>query len=460
MNPTRQDIVSASGELAAGTLKPSDLLDAHIARIEKLEPGLNAYIRLTLDQARQSAKAADGRRSRAAPLSPLDGIPIALKDNIDLAGVETTNGMAFGEVPAVDADVVATLKAAGAVILGKLNLHEGALGATTDNPHHGRTHNPWRTGFTPGGSSGGSGAGVAAGLCLAALGTDTMGSVRLPAAYNGVVGLIPTRGMLSMRGVVPLSRRLDNVGPLCGSVRDAALLLEILAGHSLGGAMISPAGTGEDTGTSQAGGLAGLRVGLLTNFEAVPCDADVGAAFAVAVEKLRGAGADIETMSVLGYDADQARRAGFLVSEADGAAEHATWMTERPDAFSPAFFRMLCYGRDAPEARLKAALELIENAGRAFRSLLGTDGRVDLIVSPTAPQTAFPFDAKTPSSQADFTALASFAGCPAISVPCGVTPAGLPVGLQLIAAPSDEGRLLSAAMAFERRVTIPAPPLS
>ena len=198
-----------------------------LSRAHGVGKPLNAFVALSEQSALADAKRAGERARQRRRLGVLDGIPIALKDNIDVAGMPTTNGL--GGLPRMadtDAAVTQRLRRAGAIILGKLNMHEAALGGTTDNPHHGRTHNPYRMGFSPGGSSGGSGAAVAAGLCAAALGTDTAGSIRLPASYCGVVGFKPTYQRVSMQGIVPLHRRLDHVGPLTRTVADAGILLE------------------------------------------------------------------------------------------------------------------------------------------------------------------------------------------------------------------------------------------
>src|SRR5271170_6107307 len=231
-DPTFLSIARLTSLIDQGALDPVALTRTCLERAENVGRPLNAFILLCRDAALGEAEAAAQRARAHRRRGPLDGMPIAIKDNIDVAGLPTSNG--FGgapwRMPTADAEVVRRLRAAGAVILGKLNMHEGALGATNDNPHWGRAINPHRAGFTPGGSSGGSGVAVAAGMCAAAPGTDTGGSVRLPAAYCGVVGLKPSYGMVSTRGVVPLSYTLDHVGPLTRTVEDAALMLRAMAG--------------------------------------------------------------------------------------------------------------------------------------------------------------------------------------------------------------------------------------
>ncbi len=447
---TELTVGAAAQALTRGEITSITLTEAYLARIARLDPALNCYVVTQADAARAEAREADERRARGQRRGALDGIPIALKDNIDVAGVPTTNGMGprGHTTPARDAEVTRRLRDAGAVILGKLNMHEGALGGTTDNPHHGRTHNPWRAGFTAGGSSGGTGAAVAARFCAAGIGTDTLGSVRLPAAYCGVAGLKPTHGIVSARGVVPLSRRLDTVGPIARCVTDLGLLLDVMAGFDP-----EHPGSVERTGASAGAAsdradLAGVALGIITNLDRIEMDADVRHAFARSIEMLEGLGAKIRRLDLRDYDPQTVRRAGLLVSEADGAVIHERAMTEWPGAFSPEFRSMLEYGRDAGSVRLVKAERVIETAGWELRRALH---EVNLIVSPTTPQPAFAFDAPVPVNQADLTAIASLGGCPAVSVPCALTATGLPIGLQLIGPPFGERALLDAARVFEAR---------
>ena len=450
---TRLTVAEASRRLARGEISSADLTEAYLARIAAVDPTLNCYVSMRIDQARAEARDADQRWTRGDRRGALDGIPVALKDNIDVAAVPTTNGMGAqgNTIPTRDAEVTRRLREAGAVILGKLNMHEGALGGTTDNPHHGRTQNPWRMGFTPGGSSGGTGAAVAARLCAAGIGTDTLGSVRLPAAYCGVAGLKPTHGVVSARGVIPLSRRLDTVGPIARCVADLGIMFDVMAGfdpeypESVNG----PSET-RDGATGKAD-LAGVTCGIITNLERIEMDADVRSVFARSLDTLQALGASIRRIDLPEYDATTARRAGLLVCESDGAAVHERAMTESPGAFSPEFRRMLEYGRDGARDRLTKAERVIELAGSEVLRALA---QVDLIVSPTTPQPAFPFDGPVPVTQADLTAFASFAGCPAVSIPCGLSRTGLPIGLQLVGPSLGERALLVAARVFEARCDI------
>lgn len=441
------DLTEAALALRSGKIKAETLLDQHLRTIELLQPRLNCFVTLDEAGARASARASTTRHHGGAPLSMLDGIPIALKDNIDVAGLPTSNGTAELRPASKDAEVAARLRAAGAVLLGKLNMHECALGATTDNPHHGPTHNPWRAGYTPGGSSGGSGAAVASGLVLAALGTDTLGSVRLPAAYCGIVGLKATMGLISTRGVVPLSHSLDHIGLLCRSVRDSSLLLALLVGEDIGraGSVAAPPGWSPEPQTRDS--LQGLRIGVLDQAWTADLTEEVAAGFTRAEKVLQDLGAVLVPLSLQELAPYTLQRPALLVIEAEGADALAEPLRRTPDAFSDGLKSMLAYGRDAPARRLVRAQHLLVEAGLAVRQAL--EG-VDLITSPTAPQTAFSFTDAVPVNQAKLTMLANISGCPAITLPCGVAPSGLPLALQLISRPFDEAKLLGAAQILEK----------
>ncbi|MDP7549292.1 MAG: amidase [Alphaproteobacteria bacterium] len=453
-DPAALDITDAAAALAGGAFSAQDLLQAYLARIERYEDGLNCFITLLAEPAREQAKAADARHAEGRRLSPLDGIPIALKDNIDLAGVPTTNGMAKFRTPENDSAVAQRLRQAGAVIIGKANMHEGALGATSDNHHHGACHNPWRPGYTPGGSSGGSAAAVAARLCAGALGTDTMGSVRLPAAYCGLAGLKPTYGLISTRGVVPLSYGLDHVGPICRSARDLSLLLAVLAGydpdctesiHPHGALRASPAD------------LKGLRFAVPLSPGAVPCETGIWEDFEGHVETLCQEGAIRVDLRLANPDPTGTRLAGLLISEAEAGHALEAELLTRPGDFSDEFRHMLNYGRDAAAHRLVAAQRRLRATGHGLRKLLD---QVELLLLPTAAQAAFPFAQPAPVNQADFTQWANHGGCPALSLPCGVSPDGMPLGLQLIGRPLADGQLLARGEAIAALLPrLPAPDL-
>lgn len=444
-DPTRWAVRAAAARLERREIGARALTEAYLARIDQFDGAINAYVTVTADAALRAADAAD---SRARRLGPLDGVPVAIKDNIDLAGSPTGNGLgpAAATWPTTDAAVVERLKTAGAVILGKLNMHEAALGATSDNPHHGAVHNPWRHGYTPGGSSGGSGAAVAARLCAAALGTDTMGSVRLPAAYCGVSGLKPTACLIGKQGVARLCEHLDQVGPLARSADDLRLLLEALA---------DPAQLGVAPLSGPEGGLAGMRLGVVTAMLESAAD-DVRAACQRALALAAESGAEVVPIELAGYDPGRARRAGLLICESEGSLHHGHALDTASSALSPALRKMLLYGRNADARRITQAWRELESAARALHDALGP---VDFVVCPTTPQCAFPFDQPAPSNQADFTAPASFAACPSVSLPCGTGEDGLPVGVQLIARAFEDRSLLDVSLALERLLDFQLPDL-
>ena len=425
-DPADLGVRGAVTALAAGELSALELVLSFLERITS-ERGrtLNAFIHVAGDFACEQARESDRRRAEGNSRSGLDGVPIAIKDNIDVAGLPTTNGLATRWIPSADAPVARRFRDAGMVILGKLNMHEGALGATTDNRHHGRCAHPAFPGFTPGGSSGGSATAVAGGLCAVALGTDTMGSVRLPAAYCGVVGFKPSQTYWPATGVMPLAFGLDTIGPLARSVDDIAVLL----------------------GERQENlALQGLRFARLENVWHVDVEPECEAAFEAALALLIANGIGVQTERVPGYEPGPARRAGFIVSEADAAAAHKRLLAETPEAFSPEFLAMLRYGEKVSSQRYQSERGTIERVASAFLELFD---RVDIVLSLTAPQRSFSFGNPAPVNQADFTAIANFAGCPAISLPLPVPPNERPIGLQLIAAPQRDAMLLPAAAQLE-----------
>ena len=453
-----RDIASMTDLAFESIARLSELLDAaeidaealarlFLDRAEGVGRGLNCYITLcresALAEARGAAERAVSRRRRGT----LDGIPIALKDNIDVAGVPTSNG--FGgapyRIPTEDAEIVRRLRAAGAVILGKLNMHEGALGATNDNAHHGRAINPHRARHSPGGSSGGSGAAVAAGLCCAALGTDTGGSVRIPASYCGVVGLKPSYGLVSTRGVVPLSYRLDHAGPLARTVADTAIMLDVLAGFD---ARCSESRRGPDVryAAIKPGRLDGVRLGVIGNFVAERVEPAVAAAFGATLDQLRSLGAEIRTVNLPSYDVVKGRRAGFVRVEAEAAFVHASLYREAPERFSPEMRGYLDYGAKMLATQLVAVDRRIDVAAFELTRCLEN---VDAIVSPTTPQAAPVFGEPAPENAGAFCIPANFAGCPAISVPMGRTELGLPLGLQVIGMLHGDTRVLEIAASYE-----------
>ena len=412
------------------------------------------------DHALAGADAADQRRRSGRVRGPLDGIPIAIKDNIDVAGVATTAGIEArrNHVALSDATVIAKLKAAGAVILGKLNMHEAAHGGTTANEAYGFCHNPHRSGLTPGGSSGGSGAALAAGLCAGALGTDTLGSIRIPASFCGIAGLKPTQGLVSTTGVVPLAWTLDHVGPMARSVTDLALMLEVVAGPDAADPF-SRLRQGDQQSLFQIPqSLRGLRIGRLSDLNAFAADTvhpAISAAYELALTRLANLGATIIDVALAGYQHNSIRPKAMLVIEADLAVFYAKALEQNPLGFSQTFRDGVAFGQQQSAPKLAAAFDLIRSVRPIANALFA---EVDALATPTTPCPAFGFKEmipKTltaltmPKTLTAFTGFANFAGAPAVSVPMGLTSDKLPMGLQIIARPWADATALQIAAAYE-----------
>jgi aspartyl-tRNA(Asn)/glutamyl-tRNA(Gln) amidotransferase subunit A len=447
--PHELGVVELAAAFARGELTSRQATEAYLARIDKQDAALNAYLHVTAHAALDAATASDARRAAGQVLGPLDGVPIAIKDNIDVAGVPTTAGIAVrrGRLAHGDAFVVERLKKAGVVILGKLNMHAAALGATNANEAFGNCHNPHRHGYTPGGSSGGSGAAVAAGLCAAALGTDTLGSVRIPASYCGVVGIKPTYGLVSTRGTVPLSWTLDHVGPLARNVADLGLLLDVMVGFDAESPESRPRTTGD---TRYAGPysrrLDGLVIGRVVGLDAVSLQPGVVAAFDRAIETLRTLGATIIDVRLEGYDFTPLRLQALLAVEAECAVVHGDDLAADPDGFSETFRTFVGWGARQPAHKLAAAYRAVADVQLVVRRALA---RAPVLALPTAPHEAFAFADPVPHVQADLTSIANMARVPAISVPMGRGDTGLPVGLQLLAGEFQDALVMRVAAAYE-----------
>ena len=425
--------------LAAGRVQPQALTDAYQTAIERLNPELNAYVDMRSGLLQEQAHMAD-RRRRDGVIGRLDGIPLALKDNFDMAGWPTRVGLPGREKPVQsDAHVVSRLRASGAVLVGKTNMDEGALGAVTDNPHFGATHNPHRHGYSAGGSSGGAAAAVAAGLAVAAIGSDSLGSIRIPASYCGVYALKPTHGEISARGLVPAARRLDAVGLLARSADDLTVLLQVLAGYAADDARSRRRRVAFALPDWEPGNL---RAGLLPDLAAVGVQAEVIEVFEAALAKLPHALGDRRTVDFADWDFGRTRRAGLLLMEAEMLGTFAADLANAEHPVSARFRNMLGFAASKSAADYAVADRVLDAATLKMRRLFA---QVDVLVLPTTPQGAFPLDGPTPDSQADLTSFASLAGCPAVSLPMGTLSNGLPIGLQLVGARGSDLRLLELA---------------
>jgi aspartyl-tRNA(Asn)/glutamyl-tRNA(Gln) amidotransferase subunit A len=451
-------IEHAAKLLRARKLSPVALVEAALARAERLQPRLNAFITLLADKARRDARRAEREIVQGRWRGPLHGIPISLKDNFWTRGVRTTAGSKIlaDFIPTMDSTAARRLARAGAILIGKTNLHEFAYGVTTENPHYGAAHNPWAFDRTPGGSSGGSAAAVAAGVGFASLGTDTGGSVRIPAALCGIVGLKPTYGRVSCWGVIPLSRSLDHVGPLARTVADVAILLDAIAGRD----SRDPAAKGPPAPDYRRGLERlpkRLRLGRPRDFFFERLDPEVRAAVAAAARKLERLGARVEEVSLPHVAGSLELATQIALFEAAQFHSGEGYFPARAMEYGEDVRQRLEQGMAMPEADYRSALARRDAERQDF---LAAFERVDAILVPTVPIPAPRIGAKSVriggkeetvrSALVRLNRPANSCGLPAISVPCGFTRAGLPMGLQLIGKPWDELRLLQIAHAYEQ----------
>lgn len=418
-----------------------------LAAIEQQNGALKAIISINpvaVDEA-QKAEAAAARGH-----GPSVGLVVSLKDNIDTAGLLTTMGSAFyaDHVPTVDAPVTTRLREAGCVMVGKANLHEFAFGGTTQNPHHGLARNPWHPEAIPGGSSGGSGSSVASGMCEVSLGTDTGGSIRIPAALNGVVGLRPTHGAVPNTGCYPVSAAYDTIGPLARTVADVARVHEIIAGHDAGDDCCLPHAV-ESWTNLYLRGVSGLRIGVPESWCFADIDPDVLRLVRSAVDVLRDLGASIRTIEL--PEAPQAQAALMPMVHADAAAVHETRLRDAPERFGPDVLERLRQGEAVTSQQYAHHMRFKE---RWLRRIDQTFQEVDVILTPTCPVTA-PLASnsvrmiETTRGISRFTYAWSLAGTPALSVPVGFASNGLPAAMQLIGPRWHDARVLALGARYQ-----------
>ena len=454
--------LSSVSELAqairAGKVGPVEATRAYLDRIARLDPTLHAYITVDADGAFAAAAVLEREAAAGAWRGPLHGVPLAHKDLFLIPGLPTSCGTRTPDyfVGAPPCTAVARLQAAGAVTLGKLNMTELALGPFGDNAHHGDVQNPWRIGHVSGGSSSGSGAAVAAGLAAGALGTDTGGSIRLPAAACGVVGLKPTYGRVSRAGVMPLSWSYDHVGPLARTVRDAALMLATIAGVDPLDATTSRQPV-PDYVAALDGSVAGLRIGVAGGFYADGLDATVTAALAEAVTALGGLGARVEPLAVPDPGPIVSGSSNVMV-RAESAAIHSRLLKERPGELQPAVRDRMAPGLTVTAYDYLQGQRLRAQLTREFIDAVFS--RVDVLATPTIPEPAPALAHVKAGATADVIArMGRFSrltrpfnalGLPALSLPCGAAPDGRPLALQLVGRPFDEVTLLRLGHAYER----------
>ena len=422
------------------------VVEAFLSRIEHLQPRLNAFTQILSDIALDQARSIDEAVRAGRPVGPLAGVPVAVKDIVDVAGTATTAAShpSFHRQAAADAPLVGRLRAAGAILIGKTNLHEFAYGVTNINPHYGPARNPWDRTRIPGGSSGGSAAAVAAGLCVGAVGTDTGGSIRIPASLCGVTGIKPTYGLVPTGGIVPLSWSLDHAGPLARTVRDVALFLAVMAGR----------GEGRAEGIGSEEKLSGLRVGVPRAFFWERVDAEVESLAAAAVEALRDLGAVVRDVEV--PSASYAGDVAGVVMSVEATAFHElhlrTHLEDYGEDLRTRLLRGLFLSGTDYVTGLKARAFLRQEFLKAFAAC-------DVLAMPTTQVPASLIDEEPESSAGTslamsvqltrFTSPFNVTGLPALSVPCGFTKRGLPAGLQIVGRPHDEAVVLRVGTAYE-----------
>ncbi len=464
LNPLSRSSVGPTSELTELSIReaadlmhrrrvsPLDLTRACLDRIDRLNPLLNAFITVTAKEALAQAREAEVEIKQGKWRGLLHGIPIGLKDNIDTAGIRTTAASAVfaDRVPTEDAEVVRRLKVAGAVLIGKQNLDEFAFGHTSTLSNFGPVRNPWRPDRISGGSSGGSAAAVAARLCFGALGTDTGGSVRTPAAHCGVMGLRPTSDLVSRRGVVPLSWTLDQVGPMCRRVEDAALLLSAVTGYD-------PEDTGSvsapkiDYGQALAAKIPGLRIGTASAMLSEIVDADIQASIREAIGVIRSITASVREIELPSIP--EATFGTILLAEA--YVFHAALLGRAAERYTPAIRMRAGLGRTITAASYIEAGRELDKLRRAVRRVFSN---VDLVVAPTAYVSATTIEQSNKEQEGPPpplppslpTVAFSVYGLPTLSVPCGFTRSGLPVGLQIAGPPLGEAKVFALAQAYER----------
>jgi aspartyl-tRNA(Asn)/glutamyl-tRNA(Gln) amidotransferase subunit A len=448
-------VAELAARIRSRDLSPVAVVEDLLARIDRCA-ALNAFITVTAATARTQAAAAEREIAAGRYRGPLHGIPVSLKDLIDTRGIRTTCGSRIlaDRVPTADATVTARLQHAGAVLLGKNALHEFAFGVTTDNPHYGPTRNPWRLDRIPGGSSGGSGAAVAAGLGPASIGTDTGGSIRIPAALCGIVGLKPTYGRVSRHGVFPLSWSLDHVGPLTRTVEDAGLVLQAIAGPD----PLDPSTLGQvvPAFTARLGEpVAGLRIGVLTDAYHREVADDVHAAFRAALDVLAKLGCHLEDVEF--PRAGEARTGAVAVLHAEAASVHERWLRDRAAEYGADTRALLQQGQLIMATQYLRAQRvrtlLVNEVATLLRPYAAFVLPTIPVVAPAIGESTVPIGGRPGDARGAVTRLVrliNFLGLPAITVPCGFGADGLPVGLQFVGRAMDEATVLAVAHAYER----------
>jgi aspartyl-tRNA(Asn)/glutamyl-tRNA(Gln) amidotransferase subunit A len=446
-------IEQASRLLRRREISPVDLVEAALARIDRASSRLNVFLTVLAHDARQQAKQAEREIRRGRTRGPLHGVPISLKDNISTRGIRTTAGSKIlaNWVPDTDSDAAKSLEQAGAILLGKTNMHEFAYGITGENPHYGNSLNPWAPARISGGSSGGSAVAVATGMGFASVGTDTGGSIRIPSALCGIVGLKPTYGLVSTAGVVPLGISFDHVGPIARNVTDACIVFEAMAGKYPRGE-VRPAFRKLRKSRPRR-----FRIGLPKEFFFERLDDEVRRLVEAAAAKFESLGARLEEVSLPRLTSAVEQATAMVVAEASAFHESQGYFPARATEYGDDVRGHLEYGHKLSAVDYLRGITARQGMVEEFESAFG---KVDVILTPTSPIPAPPVGEKqirvageretaTRAELLRLTRPANITGMPAISIPCGFTQEGLPVGVQLMGPRWGEARLLGIALAYE-----------
>ncbi len=449
-------ITEAAQLVEKGEASPLELVDSTLERIERLEPKLNAFITVMADQARRDARRLTAELARGRRRGPLHGIPLSLKDLYYTKGVRTTAGskVLADFIPEYDATTTAKLKRAGAIIVGKNNLHEFAPGSTNNNAHYGPCYNPWMHGRIPGGSSGGSGAAVSASMTMGTMGTDTAGSIRIPSCMCSLVGMKATYGRVSRYGVVPLSWSLDHAGPMTRTVEDNVIMLQALAGYDSKDASSLRVPV-PDYSQGMDAGVRGLKIGLPREIWDMEFDSEIAGLVRRAVGVLEELGADVRELSL--PLAEASSYAANLISRAESTSIHEEWLVEHGEDYGDNVRGRLQMGAAVTAVDYIKAQRVKTLVQREFGRVLE---EVDVLATPTCPIPAHGID-EDPTVPAGrpfegqgmmtlYTRPFDVSGQPAITVPCGFTAEGLPAGMQLVGPWLGEGLLFRAANAYEK----------
>lgn len=436
-------------------LSPVELTKETIKHIKKLDPTINAFISVFEEESLQQAKLFEEEISTGNYRGPLHGVPISIKDIIQVKDAPTTSGSKIFEnwIPSEDATVVEKLKEAGAIIIGKNNMHEFAMGATSENPHYGVIRNPWNLEKIPGGSSGGSGASVASGMSFASIGTDTAGSIRLPAAMCGVVGIKPTYGVVSKYGCLPFSWSLDHIGPLTRTVKDAATILNIIAGND----KKDPSTVKETYNLNldkERKDLSGVTIGLCESYFFDDIDESIQVVIEDAVKQLKKLGATLKKVDLPMLD--EALHAQRMIAQSEVLAFHQPWLEKNISQYGEDLQFRFDFGKKI------TALDYI-NAQRyrtkCMVNILETIKDIDVLVGPTNTKQPYTIGSVGPKEAINNmftlgkTPLANILGLPSLTVPCGLTKDKLPVGLQFIGKPLTDKLILEIGDCYEKSIS-------